>query len=282
MTTVRKHSEKSPKTKVVKTVARVATAAIIAAAIGTIIYWKQAQNGDPGSKPRLEDVAAWLKNLKPAYDLSDRNLNSDEEFQDEMGVLTLEHAYHEIVPNLFLGGEYDPKKIYMIDDKELKEFGGSRSRASTEQGLFSHPPFGLVVQVGETESKNRNMGDPELFAFPSVDADDPEQPGLQTVSVRSFDDEPGAEDLGVLKRALCKINKALEKQEKVLVHCRQGVDRSPTVVAAYLMAKYGLTYNEAYNAVLSRRIIAQPNEVYPTIMRKNEDKIKGEIDTFEC
>jgi len=46
---------------------------------------------------------------------------------------------------------------------------------------------------------------------------------------------------------------------KVLVHCQAGVSRSPTLVMAYLMARYGRPMMETFSLVKERRSIVAPN-----------------------
>ncbi|KAF5275669.1 hypothetical protein FQA39_LY06781 [Lamprigera yunnana] len=46
----------------------------------------------------------------------------------------------------------------------------------------------------------------------------------------------------------------------VLVHCYYGVSRSATVVIAYVMHKYSLSYNDAFQKVKSKRAIVYPNQ----------------------
>lgn len=46
----------------------------------------------------------------------------------------------------------------------------------------------------------------------------------------------------------------------VLVHCYFGVSRSATVVIAYIMKKYGLSYSEAFEKVKAKRSIVYPNQ----------------------
>ncbi len=46
---------------------------------------------------------------------------------------------------------------------------------------------------------------------------------------------------------------------KVLVHCREGVSRSATLVVAYLMLKEGMTVQDAIRTVRESREIC-PNE----------------------
>lgn len=46
----------------------------------------------------------------------------------------------------------------------------------------------------------------------------------------------------------------------VLIHCYFGVSRSATVIIAYTMKKYGITYDEAYERVKAKRHIVYPNQ----------------------
>lgn len=55
------------------------------------------------------------------------------------------------------------------------------------------------------------------------------------------------------------INEAISKGN-VLVHCYFGVSRSATVVIAYIMKKYKLSYYEAFEKVKTRRTIVYPNQ----------------------
>lgn len=50
-----------------------------------------------------------------------------------------------------------------------------------------------------------------------------------------------------------------KKNQKVLVHCQQGVSRSATLVIAYVMFANALGYAEAFRYVKSKRSIVSPN-----------------------
>ncbi|XP_057326278.1 dual specificity protein phosphatase MPK-4 [Microplitis mediator] len=55
------------------------------------------------------------------------------------------------------------------------------------------------------------------------------------------------------------IDNALQDDKKILVHCYFGVSRSATLVIAYIMKKYKMTYEDAYELVKSKRRFVGPN-----------------------
>jgi protein-tyrosine phosphatase len=53
------------------------------------------------------------------------------------------------------------------------------------------------------------------------------------------------------------IDVALGRGERVLVHCEEGCERAPLVVAWYLRERRGMTLDQAYALLKSRRPIVQ-------------------------
>lgn len=49
------------------------------------------------------------------------------------------------------------------------------------------------------------------------------------------------------------------EHDVTLVHCFAGISRSSTIVIAYLMKKYRMTYDQAYTYVKNKRPIIMPN-----------------------
>ncbi|KAJ7058940.1 protein-tyrosine phosphatase-like protein [Mycena amicta] len=62
-----------------------------------------------------------------------------------------------------------------------------------------------------------------------------------------------------LEGACQYIERALRRGEGVLVHCQQGVSRSPSVVIAYLIRNHGMSYESALAYVKRKRACAKPN-----------------------
>ena len=73
-------------------------------------------------------------------------------------------------------------------------------------------------------------------------------------------DSPFAELAAHLPHATAFIQSALQDpRARVLVHCVQGVSRSPSIVCAYLIRAYGWTPAQAVQYVKSKRPTADPN-----------------------
>jgi hypothetical protein len=64
------------------------------------------------------------------------------------------------------------------------------------------------------------------------------------------------------------MNKFLtETDGSVLVHCMAGISRSTSLIIYYLMKKYAMSYDEAYNFVKRARSIIQPNTGFEKQLR---------------
>ncbi|KAF7325072.1 hypothetical protein MKEN_00549900 [Mycena kentingensis (nom. inval.)] len=67
-------------------------------------------------------------------------------------------------------------------------------------------------------------------------------------------------DLRPHLEAACQyIERALRRGEGVLVHCQQGVSRSPSIVIAYLIRNHAMSYESALAFVKRKRACVKPN-----------------------
>jgi atypical dual specificity phosphatase len=87
----------------------------------------------------------------------------------------------------------------------------------------------------------------------------PSDPPLHHAQI-PLEDLPFVELVAHLPGTTAFIANALRHHSaRVLVHCGEGISRSPTIVCAYLIAQYGLTPAQAVQFVKSRRRVADPN-----------------------
>jgi atypical dual specificity phosphatase len=82
---------------------------------------------------------------------------------------------------------------------------------------------------------------------------------MYQVPLSDFGDTPLS---SVLEECFDVINEAREAKGNVLVHCQGGVNRSPTVVIAFLMHVIGWNLKRAWEHVKEKRPAASPHEKY--------------------
>ena len=64
------------------------------------------------------------------------------------------------------------------------------------------------------------------------------------------------------RQAVETIDRLLRGGHTVLVHCKAGISRSPAVVAGYLTSKEGLDPLRAWNLIVSKRPVVEPNWIH--------------------
>lgn len=72
-------------------------------------------------------------------------------------------------------------------------------------------------------------------------------------------DSPTEDIISIIRKSLAFIETHIRNGKGVLVHCQAGMSRSASVVIAYLMAKYRISYEEAFYTVRDRRACISPN-----------------------
>eukprot|EP01060_Flectonema_neradi_P024822 TRINITY_DN33695_c0_g1_i1.p1 TRINITY_DN33695_c0_g1~~TRINITY_DN33695_c0_g1_i1.p1 ORF type:complete len:219 (+),score=33.55 TRINITY_DN33695_c0_g1_i1:60-716(+) len=92
----------------------------------------------------------------------------------------------------------------------------------------------------------------------TVDCQTAQDPDIEVlhVAVRDHSDAPLSEYFDM---AANFINSVMESGGSILVHCRCGISRSTTLVAAYLIAHRNMTCEQACDFLRARRSIVSPN-----------------------
>lgn len=74
-----------------------------------------------------------------------------------------------------------------------------------------------------------------------------------------------------MRRVRQFIDAALQQGGRVLVHCGDGISRSPALIIAYLMMTFNVTHEEAFLHVQARRFCASPNLSFQRQIEAYED-----------
>lgn len=80
-------------------------------------------------------------------------------------------------------------------------------------------------------------------------------------------DEPSQNIAKYFSRSFRFIEDSVEKKGNVLVHCHAGISRSSTIVIAYLMYKYAVNLEKAFEIVKRARNIISPNQGFINQLR---------------
>lgn len=113
------------------------------------------------------------------------------------------------------------------------------------------------IGVGDSEShKNaRHLGYSAILNLAKeVNYEPPE--GVEYRKVPLTDD--GNNRCSRIEEAVEALDELVKEGKKVLVHCRSGVSRSPSIVAAYFEQHEGWTLDSAIQAIKQKRPIVNP------------------------
>lgn len=98
---------------------------------------------------------------------------------------------------------------------------------------------------------------------------DPVALGISRTQIKAPDDTQefwkmfAKDNYALLEELFTKIDHARNKRETLLLHCAQGISRSPTVMMAYLCSRCGLTPQQAHAFVKNKRSIVNPKKLLP-------------------
>ena len=92
---------------------------------------------------------------------------------------------------------------------------------------------------------------------------------LRRVAIQDFDERAMAADL---EQSVAELETALAPNwAKVYLHCTAGINRAPTVAAAYLMRVRGFSAQQAYDFIMARRHCSP----YLEVLQDYEASLKG-------
>ncbi len=92
----------------------------------------------------------------------------------------------------------------------------------------------------------------------------------------------GESSLGsVIDKCSEVINSAKTRNERILIHCHMGQNRSPSVVTGYLMKHCGMNLSEAFHKVKSARPQFAPHEKYLKQLQDLDLELYGKVSLTE-
>ncbi|KAI8801317.1 serine/threonine/tyrosine-interacting protein-like protein [Cladochytrium replicatum] len=145
----------------------------------------------------------------------------------------MRHEMQEVITGLFLGPLDCAKKKQKLDEKGITHILCIRGKGEE--------PFVKEFHPGQYHYRVIEVSESPLQAlipfFPSA---------------KDFCDE------------------ALQAGGRVLVHCNNGVSRSPAFVVAYVMETLKVTYEEAFNLVQTRRFCMDPLHEFKVQLKEYE------------
>merc|ERR1711964_220797 len=134
-------------------------------------------------------------------------------------------------------------------------------------------PFTHVLSV-LTRSKDLYPSQHEGFATKESEWHPSEILEDVTVRLIRLEDSKATNISKHFDEAIDFIDEAIESDGKILVHCRQGVSRSVTMIIAYLVKKHGYTIETALELIRSvRGSVAYPNNGFRQQLEKFEAPI---------
>ncbi len=98
--------------------------------------------------------------------------------------------------------------------------------------------------------------------------------GISYEKLSLTDEESSNIDFSV-SRACEIIDAAAASRGKVLVHCVAAISRSPTIIAAYLMKKRGMSLRESLETLVRARDAVSPNPGFLRQLSEMEKEIFG-------
>ena len=185
-------------------------------------------------------------------DVNDNNNNSNNNSNNKKGIRNC---------SIFLGAANDAKNSYVIKDLGI-----------------THIINCCPKTVGCLFNGNDNNSDYENFNVKYC-----------VINIEDVDNVP----IGVffqyginfVEKALNESNKMQKKKKKkknvnILIHCAEGISRSATILASYLMFVYKWSLDETLTLIRKHRPIISPNEGFMQYLKAWESEIKSKSMVF--
>ncbi|KAK7945460.1 hypothetical protein WMY93_001188 [Mugilogobius chulae] len=139
---------------------------------------------------------------------------------------------------------------------------------------------GLYIGTAADLNDREGLVDAGVTHVLTVDSTDPLLPPDSGLCTKWFNvlDEATSDLLSHLDECFLFIQGAVDGGGAVLVHCQAGRSRSATVVTAYLMKKYQLTFSEAYDKLKNLKSDVQVNPGFEEQLCLYEN-MQCEVDT---
>jgi predicted protein tyrosine phosphatase len=165
----------------------------------------------------------------------------------------------------------DPSEVWRSADGIALLLGSAHHAAAAVMGLI--PALDVTHVVCVASSRNARTLTKRLensganVVFEKFHMDDMIHEG-QVIDIEDF-----SKELEAIDCAMQYVEKTA-RPRAVLVHCDMGVNRSPTLVLAYLL-RTGLSLREAYRYLFSARDFADPLPGYREALMRYEIKLQG-------
>ena len=193
--------------------------------------------------------------IRPGLFLGDINVALDRTFLREKNISHVVNCTTEI-PNVFAKSNmnvlnsmgYPIETIYDEEEVEIQY---------------------LQLNLVDVESEIISCHFQETFNFLNKILGDDEEDGDS--SVMKTNDTSSTSSSSSSRRA----------RGNVLVHCAQGVSRSATIVASYLMRKENMSCNDALAFIKYLRPVSRPNDGFRTQLKQLEEELKKETTTLD-
>lgn len=178
----------------------------------------------------------------------------------------LVHGYTEILPRLYLASYEMISAHISADDVERENYHDwQTSEHNNNQTVTGKNPLGIQHLVcyynkgySEEEIKLLDAKNIPYLHVRVADSADATDAFVLTSSDHATATSRNAIDIEQWFSKPFAILDRITLGEKVLIHCQEGISRSPTIVIAWLMNRFGLSYAEALLFCKAKRPCVEP------------------------